>query len=58
MVPLAPAPIPADSATVDATGAFSLTTSHLESGRYRLTATYAGDDTFWPARARTGVTVP
>jgi hypothetical protein len=56
MVPLAPVPIPAGSATVDATGAFSLTTKPLESGRYRLSATYSGDRTYWPARAVTEVT--
>jgi len=53
-----PAPIPAGSATVDATGAFSLTTSALDAGRYWLAATYAGNPTYWPARQRTEVTVP
>jgi hypothetical protein len=58
MVPLTPAPIPAGSATVDETGAFSLTTSRVDTGRYLLTATYTGGKTYWPARARTEVTAP
>jgi hypothetical protein len=53
-----PAPIPAGSATVDATGAFSLTTSALDAGNYWLAGTYAGNPTYWPARQRTEVTVP
>jgi hypothetical protein len=57
MVPLAPAPTPAGSAAVDATGAFSLTTSNLEAGRYWLDVTYSGNGTCWPARTRTEVTV-
>jgi len=56
--PLAPAPIPAGSATTDAPGGYTLTTSPLEAGRYHLFAEHAGDATYWPARARTEVTVP
>lgn len=55
---LAPAPIPVGTTTTDATGGYTLTSSSLEAGRYRLLAEYAGDATFWPARARTEVTVP
>lgn len=58
MMPLDPTQIPAGSTTVDATGAFSFTTSRLEAGHYRLTATYSGSRTYWPARARTEVTAP
>ena len=56
--PLAPAPIPAGAATTDSKGAYTLTTSPLDSGRYRLLVEYAGNPTYWPARARTEVTVP
>ena len=56
--PLAPAPIALGTATTDATGGFSLTTSPFEAGRYALLAEYAGNATYWPARARTEVTVP
>jgi hypothetical protein len=55
---LAPAPIPVGTATADATGAFSLTTSAMEAGRYRLRAAYPGDDARWPAWARVDVIVP
>ena len=55
---IAPAPIPAGAATTDATGGFSLTTSPLDAGRYSLLAEYPGNATYWPARARTEVTVP
>ena len=56
--PLAPVPIPAGVATTDATGAYTLTTSPLDAGRYRLLVEYAGNATYWPARARTEVEVP
>jgi hypothetical protein len=56
--PLTPAPIPIGSTVTDAAGAYSLTTSPLEPGRYRVLAESAGDATYWPARARTEVTVP
>ncbi|MCU0506746.1 MAG: hypothetical protein MUE82_13480 [Chloroflexi bacterium] len=58
MMSLTPAPIPAGSTTVDEMGAFSLATSRVDAGRYLLTATYSGGKTYWPARARTEVTVP
>jgi hypothetical protein len=44
--------------TTDAAGAWTLTTSSLEPGRYHLLAEYAGDATYWPARERADVTVP
>lgn len=56
--PLAPAPIPAGTTTPDASGVYTLATSPLEAGRYRLLVEYAGNATYWPARARTEVTVP
>ena len=56
--PLAPTPIPVGPTTTDATGAYSVTTSALEAGRYRLAATYAGDPMYWPARAEVEVVVP
>jgi len=56
--PLAPAPIPVGTTTTDATGAYSVTTTALEAGRYWLAATYTGDPTYWPAFARMVVTVP
>jgi hypothetical protein len=56
--PLAPAPIALATATTNATGDFSLATSPLETGRYSLLAEYPGNPTYWPARARTEVTVP
>jgi hypothetical protein len=55
---LAPAPIALGTATTDPSGAYTLTTSPLEAGRYRLLVEYAGNATYWPARARTEVTVP
>ncbi len=58
MYPLAPAPIPLGVATPDAKGAYTLTSSPLDAGRYRLLAEYVGNATYWPARARTEVTVP
>jgi hypothetical protein len=42
----------------DATGAYALTMSPLEPSRYWLLAEYAGNTTYWPARAQTEVTVP
>ena len=56
--PLAPAPIPVGTATTDATGAFLLTTSVMEPGRYDLRAGYAGDDARWPARAAVDGVIP
>jgi hypothetical protein len=55
---LAPAPIPLGVATPDAKGAYTLMSSPLDAGRYRLLVEYAGNATYWPARARTEVTVP
>lgn len=55
---LAPAPIAIGTATTDATGAFSLTASALEAGRYRLRASYAGDEVLWPAWADVEATAP
>ncbi|MCU0504218.1 MAG: Ig-like domain-containing protein [Chloroflexi bacterium] len=56
--PLTPQPIAVGSAATDPTGAWSLSTTTLESGRYRLLAEYAGDATYWPARARMELVVP
>ena len=56
--PLAPGPIAVGTATTDATGAYALTMSGVDAGRYWLDATYAGDKAYWPARARTEVTLP
>ena len=55
---LAPAPIPVGTATTDATGSFSLTSSALDAGRYRLRAAYPGDATRWPAWAKADALVP
>jgi hypothetical protein len=55
---LAPAPIPAGVATPDAQGVYTLTTSPLDAGRYRLLVEHAGSPTYFPARTRTEVTVP
>jgi hypothetical protein len=56
--PLAPAPISVGTATADASGRFSLTSSALEAGRYRLRAAYPGDATRWPAWAEADALVP
>ncbi len=56
--PLAPAAIPVGTATADATGRFSLTSSALEAGRYRLRAACPGDATRWPAWAEASALVP
>ena len=56
--PLAPAPIPVGTATTDAAGAFSLTTSVIEAGRYRLRAAYPGDAARWPAEAQVDTLAP
>ena len=54
---LAPASIAVATVTTDAAGAWSLTSSPLEPGRYRLLVEYPGDATYWPARARTELTL-
>ncbi len=56
--PLAPAAIPVGTATADATGAFSPTSSALEAGRCRLRAAYPGDANRWPAWAKADALVP
>jgi len=56
--PLAAAAISVGTATTAATGAFSLTTSAMDAGRYRLGATYPGDATRWPAWAEADALVP
>ncbi len=56
--PLAPATISAGTTTTDGAGRFSMTSSGLEPGRYRLRATYPGDAARWPARAEADATVP
>lgn len=53
--PLAPAAVAAGTATTGPTGAFSVTTVALETGRYGLRAGYAGDDPFWPSTAEVEV---
>ena len=55
---VAPAPISAGATTSDAEGEYRLVITDLEPGRYRLTAEYAGDATYWPARAALAVNVP
>jgi hypothetical protein len=55
--PLGPVPTVGTTVT-DATGAYALTMSPLEAGHYSLLAEYPGNATYWPARARTEVTVP
>jgi hypothetical protein len=55
---LAPVPIDVATSATDATGAWSIPSARLEAGRYRLLAEYAGDATYWPARARSELTVP
>jgi hypothetical protein len=56
--PLAPAIILAGTTTTDGAGRFSITSSGLEAGRYRLRATYPGDAARWPAWAEADATVP
>ena len=55
--PLGPVPTVGTTVT-DATGAYALTMSPREPSRYWLLAEYAGNTTYWPARAQTEVTVP
>ncbi len=56
--PLAPVAIEAGRATTGATGAFALTSSDLEAGRYRLRAAFPGDAARWPAWAEAEALVP
>ncbi len=56
--PLAPAPLDLGATVTDASGSFALTIGPLEPGRYTLVAEWAGNASYWPARARTEVTVP
>ena len=56
--PLAAAAISVGTATADASGRFSLTTSAMDAGRYSLQASYPGDAARWPAWAKADALVP
>jgi hypothetical protein len=56
--PLAPVAIPVGTATTDASGRFSLATSALEAGCYRVRAAYPGGAARWPAWAHVEVIAP
>ena len=55
---IAPAPIPLGTATTDASGGFTQGLGGLEDGLYRVTASWDGDATRWPARARAEIRLP